>query len=190
MGNNWLDSHARRSAARRQGPQLGMNRRQVLVRGTAVAGGAWAASSLVSAPAYAFGVSGCTAANTCGTNVSEQQVCCANAFQCTSTPGAASNTCVTTDNAPGGNCGSSIGGACTGGTTCSSPPAALGQCGGQGATCQGNDVCGPGFAEANGNGQVAGAAGCATPRTPARVAPRATSPQRQCICLDLCRLRL
>ncbi len=62
MGNNWLDSHARRSAARRQGPQLGMNRRQVLVRGTAVAGGAWAASSLVSAPAYAFGVSGCSAA--------------------------------------------------------------------------------------------------------------------------------
>ena len=151
MGNNWLDSHARRSAARRQGPQLGMNRRQVLVRGTAVAGGAWAASSLVSAPAYAFGVSTCTpASNICGTNTSEQQVCCANAFQCASTPGAATNTCVTTNNAPGGNCGSTIGGTCSGGTNCSN--ATLGQCGGQGATCQAGDVCGPGFAEANGNG--------------------------------------
>ena len=139
--SNWFDSYARRSA-RRDVAHHGMTRRQMLVRGSLTAGAAWAAPTLISSPAYAFGVSGCADANVCGTNAAEQQRCCSNAFQCTRTTG--NNVCVTTSNAPGGNCGTSIGGTCTGNTACSTT-GALGQCGGQGATCQGSAVCASGF---------------------------------------------
>lgn len=78
---NWFDELAKRSA-RRSVPSVaevsstdGMSRRDVIVKGAAVAGVAWTAPMLMSTRAHAYGVSTCPPDQICGP-ITEQQFCC------------------------------------------------------------------------------------------------------------------
>ena len=163
----WFDDFARKSArgsataaAADAVGSSGMTRRDVLVRGSLVAGVAWTAPMLMSTRAYAAGVSTCASTHICYPNTANAFCCPSsltgrNAFQCYATsggsvgcagPGAAGGFC---PNSGAGTGGCDTGLFCNGNASsndcrCTQPDT----CGGYGSKCTvGNSAtqCSPGY---------------------------------------------
>jgi hypothetical protein len=165
----WFDTHAKRSARASGVKAPSVSRRRVLTGGSAAVAGAWAAPMLASAPAYAYGVSGCSNNKICGAS-NTLQICCTGIV---TGPGATHTCAVDSDtggnvcyanSGNGGFCGNNGNGSCnSGGGRCSgnatnctcgagsvAPTYFPHTCGGYGATCTSGagsaTGCAPGYA--------------------------------------------
>lgn len=163
----WFDTYAKRTARAASKPPLGVSRRRVIAGGSAAVGLAWAAPLLTSAPAYAYGVSGCASNQICGNpGPNELQYCCPGVVSGTSPVPTHDcrvegglNTCYPKtgngafcgnqgngqcNNTTKANCNSNNAG-CNCGPGYAAPTYFPHTCGGYGATCKADVECASGY---------------------------------------------
>jgi hypothetical protein len=197
---SWFDNAAKRSSQRAEihtsgSTRNGLSRRQLIKGGSAAVAVGWTAPMLMSSPAYAYGVSGCTTGNICGAS-NELQACCPVGYLCTRTvaangvvtngcaaPGTAGGTCT---NQGQGTSGCTAGGSqsthCNGNNGqcgCTKPNV----CGGFNAQCDSTADCAPGYV-CNGTGNAKFCKpSCATTPCPTNVssAPLTCNASKVCV---------